>query len=281
MKVGWRQKAVFSILCLLALLWVFKSSIIAAGGAVVWLYVSLERLLKSAGRGGPVIIFFAVMLSAFPLPGYSWLLILAGFCYGMPIVLVTSVAAVVGAQLVFLATRWLYATTPPEEDDGEDGVHISEAELAAVTGVAAVVAGLNGALSNPRSSFRTMAALRLAPLPFGVLNVSLGLTDVDARLFLLINTVVCPVKQLVDIYIGATSSNFMLALNGSKSAEASSSRPHSLLLLLLPVTFLLLSCCLVGSVAQRHIAMEMDLSKEKKSRANEESPLILQVEEIA
>ncbi|KAI9144262.1 hypothetical protein BKA69DRAFT_1022485, partial [Paraphysoderma sedebokerense] len=130
--------------------------------------------------GGLLITFMIVLASFPPVFGYSTLLYLSGYIYGMPFYFPS---AIIGASLCFLASRRFFK-------DYVVNVLSRYPQFSLITKVI------------ERRGFKLLVFIRLAPYPFNIFNVLLSTTLITFRDFILA-TALSLVKIAIHIYIGS------------------------------------------------------------------------------
>ncbi|KAJ1557700.1 Tlg2-vesicle protein, partial [Cladochytrium tenue] len=161
------------------------------------LYVNRQRILgplvdfcskiRSLGAVGHLILTALVFLSSFPfLVGYGTLLVLSGFIFGFPSGIIPAyTGAVLGAvACFFIFRRWL-------------GAYYRRLILKHYPQFKAVEAAIE------TGGLKLMILIRLAPYPYGIMNLLLATTGMPAWRYITA-TAIGETKNLFHVYVGST-----------------------------------------------------------------------------
>ncbi|MGX2039406.1 TVP38/TMEM64 family protein [Methylocaldum sp. MU1018] len=165
----------------LALVFIAVLSAFFALGGTQWLSLEFvkdhrERLLDFTARHYALMLFASTSIyiaaTAFSIPGGAILSLAMGLLFGRWLgTLVTVVASTLGALLVFLAARFIFAD-------------LARAKLTRSPMAARIVQGFEG------DAFRYLLFLRLVPLfPFWLVNLAPAATHISARTYFLATAV--------------------------------------------------------------------------------------------
>ncbi|TPX30916.1 hypothetical protein SmJEL517_g05633 [Synchytrium microbalum] len=142
-----------------------------------------RHLGKFWNDNGAVILGTLVLISSFPpMFGYGTLLTLCGFTYGFPLGLIPAyIGGWAGAMLCFLAARKLLSGYKQRIAD-------NFSQLQSVI---------------DKGGLKLLILIRLAPYPWGIMNVVFAASSVDITTYI-IATSVALIKACLHVYIGST-----------------------------------------------------------------------------
>lgn len=191
--------------------------------AVLGFLNSLATHIKNLGVWGYLLCFFAAIVTSFPFTvGYSIVLVLCGLSFGFPLGFIPGyLGTVIGASLAFIFCRIYF----------KDHVVLWLSKTMPIAATKEILA------ENPLQS---LLFLRLAPIPFSMINCFCAGLDLPLRYFILATSIV-QCKIILHIYAGHS----LAVLAASRSAGNSSFIFHHIIDFILSisllVTFMILS----------------------------------------